>query len=414
MYLFLSTICAIWVLTSAHVGDHVPPKLPDRFSLRMESIDHKGRQISDTAHVVDYAGKFMRSDLSPRSGVYARSLATFGNRPLIVINDFNTGHEFVIDRWWGNCSTRGISVHNRAAIIDSSNHILGMKHPYEIFQREDMMYNGTTTIRGLPVEIYSGMRNKTQVSVYYLRNPWGSVTEQDEHPQEGVPVAMNFTGYDKAGMRVSRRINIYDFTKDHTELSTVPVYSCFKRFRTVNFRLDDNLGIHRFSGVSVKYSITTQIAKAMNVSFFRVKITSIYVSKDNIKPGYTLIVFRIYDPITAPDHLARPVVETSIAKAIQNLKSLAYRGLTITVPDIKTQDRLTVIPNSVIYSSSQTFPSYSSRSTTTLTTTSTNGGLVAGVGIALLIVGLAAGFAAAFFFRKKFPCDKGVPYAIST
>lgn len=51
-------ICCILTLTSGHVGEHVQPKLPDRFSLRMESIDDKGRQISDTSVSTDvYLGR---------------------------------------------------------------------------------------------------------------------------------------------------------------------------------------------------------------------------------------------------------------------------------------------------------------------------------------------------------------------
>ena len=137
----------------------------------------------------------------------------FQNDPLVYINDYNVGIQYVLNKQKGNCSIRGVREFDNVAEdtefekdqAAKLSYILRMKSPEQYFRFDaDYVKTSTRLVNGIMSDKYVAGVNLYQVdSVFEYSFSNSNVTvADDESSQQNVLVAVNIQ---------SVMLNLYNF-----------------------------------------------------------------------------------------------------------------------------------------------------------------------------------------------------------
>ncbi|KAK7101768.1 uncharacterized protein [Littorina saxatilis] len=287
------------------------PALPSALSFTGETINEQRKGITYTQERYDAQGRIVAYKFR---GFTSFSMK-YGENPLAVVNDFNTGTEYIVDLQRGNCSVTPLSLtpdvtHGQDLVtlrLQSATNMLNLNGNYT--------YQGQRTIRGIPCDVWIvekhaedllGVAVNATFEWAFSTTSWSYQNMPDS--AAGVPVQVIYT-LDDFGSRQQSVTNVYDFESSVPDIfEGINLGSCF-------IGAPRNVVVFSISRVyetllqyfqsQFKYAVRHSIAQAINVSPLRVANVQYRVQQFSLDISLDLLPLpavhsTVSDPTTQP------------------------------------------------------------------------------------------------------------------
>ncbi|XP_037795957.1 uncharacterized protein LOC119591302 [Penaeus monodon] len=232
-------------------GKSAPTKLADTYSMRVEVTLQTSRTkdmefVSTAQNWYDYERKITRADFIPDpftiEGYYV------GINEAVVIKDFKSGVEYIIDKGLGNCTAISIPDTGYDTIVDPSGQVT-IKDPLTLFglgQASNLTYYGKKKARGIPCDVWVGrldqivgnttLDEKLTYEVYFLEAGWREDAGSEPLPDKLYPdpilikIQQDFTSPSNPEYNTFFALeqNIFKFDQSALDMTVFDITPCFK------------------------------------------------------------------------------------------------------------------------------------------------------------------------------------------
>lgn len=252
------------------------PALPDALSFVGETLDEQRKSITYTKERYDSRGRIVTYTFRG----YTFFSNKYGNNPLGVVHDFNTGTEYVVDLLRGNCTIAPLT--STPDVAQGSDLVTSRLRDVASMLSLDgnFTYMGQRTVRGIPCDVWITQKS-AQDSLGDTVNStyeWAFSTPDwsYEYGSSGVsssPIQVIYT-LENNGSRQSAVTNVYDFVGNVPDvLEGFNLDTCFIGLPRNNIVLAFSR-VYRtlldYFKTQFKYAVSHSIAEAIDISPLRI------------------------------------------------------------------------------------------------------------------------------------------------
>ncbi|XP_025108000.1 uncharacterized protein LOC112572504 [Pomacea canaliculata] len=286
------------------------PVMPDALSFTAESLDEEGKSVTYTTELYDSLGRVAAYKFRGAT-IFARS---YGLNPLVIVHDFATGTEYVVDQLQGNCTISPLTTTPDVGHVAKDPVLLRINSAKEMFQMTgNYTYVGVRTIRGVPCDVWATRLVASDllgISVNATREWAFSSTEWKTEDSvsamfiSGIPMQTTTT-LDDFGARQTVVTNVYDYAASVPDVATfVNLDSCYigmprNRITFSISRVYKSL-LESFEA-RFKYTVRQNIASAISLSPLRVANIQYTVQDTSLDITFDLLpVPRMHSRVDSP------------------------------------------------------------------------------------------------------------------
>ncbi|CAH1789473.1 unnamed protein product [Owenia fusiformis] len=401
------------------------PNVPKHFKTTIETVLEELKFVSYQKEVYDLENNLFRFEYKPT--VPPLGKAEMGTDPIEEIHDFNTGTAYLVDTIKGNCSVIPIDQRFPDANIDSISDVdpfgIRIKSAKELFSfdKASFVYQGKTKIREIMCNKWSGERldfprpnARAVFEWYFMDEGWSESVGNTFERKE--PVMLELWVYDQIALPVGISIplnyhvdfSFFEFNEHQPSLWEFNIARCYDRLNRKDFEFYFNGNFTTIVGTDVEgfqYAVMSQLVKTAGISPLRVSF--VWPSDRNNK---IRIHFGILDRTPINGSMAGVSVETSLDDAVALITNKIKSGqFTVTVKRNAVVSNGTTSPAKT-YTLSAIASSFKNRrrDESTRTIKITDPGVLAGLGIAMVLVGALLGTAISCLVMRKRGADQMV------
>lgn len=377
------------------------PSVPtDAFSFTTEILDTVNLRLSFMKETFFYSQKLVMYEYIPQLGDFS----PYGLNDLIEIHDFHTGVAYITDRARGNCSYRPIESSDFDDKSSGPNTVrIRSSKEFFYFDTKKVSYEGVKSNRGIDCDTWVAVRSDYPFKYpanstwewYFATTEWNEI---NSGPESGnIPIQMRISFPDSGQYY---QYNIYNFKKSKPDLLKFDISGCYQfgQRRKFQFMLQVTDKVKAKISTSMepfKYYVLQSIISATGLTPIRVANLQVFVA-DNI-----IVTFEILDvaPSIGDVKKASTYKEVPLDFAANTIASMIQNGqfvVTLGGAAFTNISPLAAKSDSII---EITYTNV----TTTVENQQKTGygpGPMAGVGIAMPIVGAGMGIVFAYFFFK--------------
>ncbi|KAL8609833.1 hypothetical protein ACOMHN_020668 [Nucella lapillus] len=366
------------------------PSFPNRFSFVGEIIDYGHGIVSYMEE--NYDGQ---ADVNVFRYKREKDMSTTAYTDRIVqINDYNSGVSYVIDTVADSCMVEELGTDGVYFVRYLPNGKLMMKDPAQFFADTSnhlFTYAGVRTTRDIPCDLW--VATTDQVQGFTDRNvtvEWYFAITNDKERWNAQDskwrLPVQFRIWDKGEDDPVWELNVFFYDTVRPSLVNTDLRPCFRGVhrRCFTFDIDGSARNAVFNNIEMlKYQLVYAITVHARISQIRVADIRVY---DDI--GVMHVSFDLLDKPGFSGNTANLTSEYNLDQAVAAYHTAISDG-TFTLPITHGETVQTIKP---VFGSSAEVGSGQSGSFTT--------GALAGLGVAMIVVGSAGGAGAAFFFFK--------------
>ncbi|GAU92047.1 hypothetical protein RvY_04192 [Ramazzottius varieornatus] len=419
------TFCPDWMRENKTM-----PQMPDQFTLSMLNIAQNAKSVNNIRLNFDYRNQLVSFIADTVNGTHFPPVATRQNRTLYrTVHDYNSGLAFTmpVDVWLmggRKCAISAItnSSLDAAGTTEGNNSVVHLRHAASLFglNRTGWVYVGMKNFTNMPCYVWANQRNgttqQTVTEMYWLHEDW---TTNVTSVLMGIMQYVTRT--DGTTKEVYQTI-VSDYNTFPFQWRTFDVDACLKNgtstLITFNVKVDNGTEvIQRMS--SFETGMRNAISTLIDTTPLR--LTDILIAKGDSNNSKQIWMTVLEWPQNITGSVANATIQRTGAQLIQDLQSrfvnqdlklnVSYAGKTKVV--------------TLNHGSFQTGPDLVRPTTPVTPTGSTtpappgppqpqieegySGGSMAGLAIAMIIIGGVAGLVAGFLLWKR---NTGIAYQI--
>jgi len=370
------------------------PTMPKAFAFSGEVLDYQRNTVTYVEESYDSLSKI--NVYRYKTGKDASSMR--GVNGEVQVNDFNTGVSYVTQKQNSYCRMNALgSTPGYAFIKFLANGQVTMISPEQFIAVDTpskYTYAGVRTTRGVLCDVWVIITDKIQG--YTDRNvtaEWYFAVQSDKESWSSfetsrIPVAFKIWNTGNTDPVYALNVFYFDTKKPQVLSVNADIGDCFwnSARRRFTFDLNANNTADVYNNIEMfKYAITSAVSLSTGISALRV--ADIQVFKD------TSVLHVSFDMLDKPNVVgdsANGTAGNDLANAVQLYNYAMTNGFFKLFVDVGTTTK-TMIP--IVSSAAEITPSAN-------TSSGYGSGALAGLGVAMLIVGSAGGAGGAFFFFK--------------
>ncbi|CAC5396031.1 unnamed protein product [Mytilus coruscus] len=292
--------------TSVEFGAAKPtimPKISGQVSYTQEVVIPNLAQVYVSKVWYDSSFKLARYDYHDSKGVPPY----YSINPMTIIHDFSTGLQYVIDKYYENCTISPItpgqydSELNPQEYMKDKSYVIKMKSPIELFHlNTETRYVGQKTVRNLLCDVFLGMiqsytmpglngSHPAILEYYFLTGGWTEVGKDDDAINPFVPVKLDITIVDQG---LFFTYNFFNFEVSHPDIMVFDIQKCYTDKQQHRFQIKFPGPFHPFIDINRKMFVELAVlmtSQAASVSPLRVQEARIDHDDDNIYVTATLM-----------------------------------------------------------------------------------------------------------------------------
>ncbi|XP_074648744.1 uncharacterized protein LOC141904127 isoform X2 [Tubulanus polymorphus] len=374
-------------------------KPPSAFSMSVEELQINLQYIDTKRERFDSKAKLFRIDYMPTP----LSNSPYGMTQLTEIHDYNTGVAYVMDPMIGNCTVNKIASNNPdAESVQSNPSLVRIRTAEEFFYTDhtEYTYEGVRMVRGVPCDVFIATRTDFPKGISDLINvtstfEWFISTKdytfgEESKIESGIPMRLQITTPD---MPFNYIYEIFDFDTDQPSLFSYDVSQCYtaRNRRHFEFALPGDFNnVVSVNKLLFRYSVLASLTGTMAVTPVRISNLQVDFDESNI-----LVTFTLLDTAPIKGDTQMEVKETPLDLAAQLLNQTINQREFKVIMIVDTTDDpvvLTAKPYSVKEVIREVVP--------VVMETGYTAGSMAGLAIAMTLVGLLGGILAAWFYLR--------------
>ncbi|XP_048236750.1 uncharacterized protein LOC124150287 isoform X1 [Haliotis rufescens] len=374
------------------------PNVTNTFTFTAEIFEPMNYYLNWIKEYYDWDLNLVRYDYSVDPG----TPSPYGNGKLIRVHDFNTGVAYVMDAMVGNCSVTPINATGfDAKSLDAGKVRIRTDKEFFYFSNVPYEYAGQRVVRGINCDVWTARRvgypagYPNAISIwewYFASSEWMENTGISNYFY--LPVMLQVTSQAPV-MNVI--YNIYDYSEGNPNIWQTDISACFNYTNRKAFQLafpgtyskDVAANLSKF-----KFAVVSSIVALGGISPLRISNTQVDFSS-----GDVLVSFTILDKAPIAGDANTGFIDIPLADAVSAITTSVNTGQFQilldhasfpSAPGTLTAKKYSASSWDVVVNEYFGTPSKQGYS----------GGAMAGLGVAMVIIGLCIGFGILFGIYK--------------
>ncbi|XP_076461758.1 uncharacterized protein LOC143294212 [Babylonia areolata] len=373
----------VGVVCPGMVGSKPFPQIPPRFSFIGEILDFDRSSLTYLEEAYDSVAKINVFSYKRSSDV--KQLTNMDR--MLQVNDYNSGLAYVQDRVSGGCQVGPLGTRGYAFLHIVADGKVTMKTPAEFLTDDTthFSYVGVRTTRGIPCELW--VATTTQIQGYTskaLTVEWYFALPEDVEDWNteatGWRIPVKFRMWNSGEDDPIYEFNVFYFDTSRPKLVSVDLGPCFSasQRQRITFAIDGKFQSAISSNIEMfKYALTSAVATQSGISHLRVTDIEVYYDVSAV-----LVSFDLLGKPTIKGDVSHVTPENDLTTAARLVNSsIASGSLQMSVGQGASVQ--TIVPMH------------------TAADTGYAAGALAGLGVAMLVVGSAGGAGTTFFLVIK-------------
>ncbi|XP_052786282.1 uncharacterized protein LOC128221721 [Mya arenaria] len=372
--------------------------------------------VSPSSYAVTPIKEYYNDELSLGRYDYVPSNARpYGMVPLTEVHDFTTGVAYITDQKRGNCTAIPIEVSMFDVKMADPSHVrIRTSKEFFYFDKAAYIYEGQRVVRGITCDVWIAQRNDWPTAgsgvnttwEWYFATPTYTETLPDKL-QFGNPVMMYMTAGANTG--ITYYYNIYAYDETRPTIWSYDISKCFNYTsrRDFSFKIPGNYrNLVVGNQEEFRYAVLRAITKAGSDSTHTLSALRVYnIQADYLSGSVISVTFTLLDKAPQIGDTTKQKPENDLNTVASKISAAINGGQFI----VKIRDPVTNQPNQMVAQVNSlaqtqriTKVSYY-RNTVPGTTTSTgsSGGVMAGLGVAMLVVFFILGVLGTYFYYRR-------------